>query len=61
MEKNNFNIGDEVEIICGQIDKVGAKGKIHIMMYNGAIVKLNNNWFTPVQFKHLKKINIKNK
>jgi len=45
--------GDKVKIIIGPPDKVGKTGEVTTMMTNGVIVKLSDNKFTPVQFKHL--------
>ena len=51
-----MKIGDRVIINKGPIDKVGRIGEIVNLFANGAIIKLNNNQFTPIQFSHLEKV-----
>ena len=48
--------GDKVRIIIGPLDKVGKIGEIVNMFTNGAMIKLDGNKFTPIQFKHLEVI-----
>lgn len=51
-----FKIGEQVRIIKGPLNKVGLVGTVETIMSNGCIVKLSDNLFTPVQFKHLEKV-----
>ena len=46
--------GDKVKIIVGPLNKVGKIGEVTNIFMNGAMVKLDENKFTVVQFKHLK-------
>ena len=46
--------GDSVKIIVGPPDKVGKIGEVTNIFMNGAMVKLGEDKFTVVQFKHLK-------
>ncbi|MFA5460326.1 MAG: hypothetical protein WC283_03315 [Candidatus Paceibacterota bacterium] len=55
-EKSKIEIGDLVLIIKGPLDKVGKVGTVTNLFENGAIVKLNENLFTPIQFNHLQKV-----
>jgi len=48
--------GDIVVITKGPIDKVGRIGEITTIIGNGAIVKLNENHFTPIKFIHMKRL-----
>lgn len=49
---NTAKKGDKVFIWVGPLDKVGRYGKVETMMTNGAIIKLSETQFTPVQFEH---------
>ena len=55
-EKSKIEIGDLVLINQGPLDKVGKVGTVTNLFENGAIVKLNENLFTPIQFNHLQKV-----
>ena len=57
LKKSNTKIGDLVLIIKGPLNKVGKVGMVTNVFDNGAMVKLNENWFTPIQFTHLQKVN----
>lgn len=48
--------GDKVKITVGPPDKVGRIGEIVTLAINGAIIKLSDNHFTPIKFKHLEVI-----
>lgn len=52
-----FTIGDQVKIIKGPPGKLGKVGTIKTIFINGAIVELNPNWFTPIRYVNLEKIN----
>lgn len=54
--KSPFKIGDKVFITKGPLNKVGKIGIVETILTNGCMVKLNENQFTPVQFKHLQKV-----
>lgn len=58
-KKSKIEIGDLVLITKGPINKVGKVGTITNLFENGAMVKLNENWFTPIQFSHLEKVSVK--
>lgn len=51
-----FQKGDKVRIVDTVSDKDGMEGEVHMPLANGAIVKLSEDWFTPVQNHHLEKI-----
>lgn len=55
-KKNRYKIGDSVKIVEGPPEKLGRVGTITSLFQNGAVIRLNSNWFTIVQFIHLKKI-----
>ena len=46
--------GDKVKIIVGPLNKVGKIGEVTNIFMNGVMVKLGEDKFTVVQFKHLK-------
>jgi len=48
--------GDTVRIIRGPLDKVGLIGTVKSVIENGVFVELGPNWFTPIQFINLEKI-----
>jgi hypothetical protein len=48
--------GDPVVITKGPIDKVGLQGTVVYLIGNGAMIRLDKDWYTPIQFKHLKKV-----
>lgn len=54
--KQEFKKGSKVRIIKGPIDKIGKIGVISFLYDNGAMVKLNKDWFTPIKFEHLERI-----
>lgn len=56
-KKFKIEIGDLVLITKGPLNKVGKVGTVTNLFENGAMVKLNENWFTPIQFTHLEKVN----
>lgn len=45
--------GDHVLIIKGPPDKQGLVGVITFLMGNGAMVRLDKDWYSPIQFNHL--------
>jgi len=47
---------DKIRITVGPLDKVGKIGEVTNIFMNGAMVKLDENKFTVVQFKHLEVI-----
>ena len=51
-----FGKGDLVQIVGSRSLGGGLKGKITTLGINGAIIKLDKDYYTPVKFKHLKKI-----
>ena len=55
LKKSNIQKGDLVLITKGPLDKVGKVGEVTFLMGNGAMIKLNENWFTPIQLTHYKK------
>ena len=57
LKKSKIEIGDLVLITQGPLNKVGKVGTVTNLFENGAIVKLNENLFTPIQFSHLQKVN----
>lgn len=48
--------GDTVVIIKGPEDKIGLQGQVTFLMGNGAMVRLDKDWYSPIQFKHLKRL-----
>jgi preprotein translocase subunit YajC len=56
LKKSDLQKGDKVLVIKGPVDKVGLTGEITTIVENGAIVKLGEDWYSPIQFIHLKKI-----
>ena len=48
--------GDIIVITQGPPDKVGRIGEITTIMGNGAMVKLDKDHFTPIQFTHMERL-----
>jgi len=48
--------GDIVVITKGPIDKIGRVGEVTTLMGNGAIIKLDKDLFTPIQFTHMEQL-----
>jgi len=57
LKKSNTKIGDLVLITKGPLNKVGKVGIVTNVFDNGAMVKLSEDWFSPIQFSHLEKVN----
>lgn len=57
LKKSNIQINDLVLITKGPLNKVGKVGTVTNLFENGAMVKLNEDWFSPIQFTHLEKVN----
>ena len=58
-QPKRLKVKDRVRVIKGPPDKLGKVGKVSMILANGAIIKLSKNWFTPIKFSHLEKINEK--
>lgn len=50
-----FKVGDKVIIDDPKSIKNGLVGKVKTLFVNGALVKFDNDRFTPVKFTHLKR------
>jgi hypothetical protein len=57
LKKSNIQKDDLVLITKGPLDKVGKVGTVTFLVENGAMVKLDEDWFSLIQFSHLKKVN----